>query len=142
MLSERSFSIFGMTSLKQHTEYTQFPLYGLRIYGLFAYMDYFSQDKHGPYIRNWVYFNIRCKIQLDMPLNSNNIWPKPNLQQLRVVRPRVGGEPRRPARPLSDASDHRRKGILRKWRNFQSRLYSRFLLYCTGWPIWSRTTFC
>ena len=32
-----------------------FRLYGLPFYGLFAYMDHFSRDKCGPYIRNWVY---------------------------------------------------------------------------------------
>ena len=36
----------------------------------------------------------------------------PNLQQLGVVRPSIGGEPRRPARPVSDAPDHWRKRVL------------------------------
>ena len=45
--------------------YTQFRLYEVfpailtiffLIYGLFAYMDNFSRDKRGPYIRNRVYF--------------------------------------------------------------------------------------
>ena len=32
-----------------------YRLHGLLFYGLFAYMDHFSRDKRGPYIRNWVY---------------------------------------------------------------------------------------
>ena len=37
-----------------------FPFYGLLFlfYGLFAYLDHFSRDKRGPYIRNRVY----CKV--------------------------------------------------------------------------------
>ena len=31
-----------------------FWLYGLLLYGLFAYMDRFSLDTHGPYIWDWV----------------------------------------------------------------------------------------
>ena len=40
------------------------------VYGLFAYMDHFSWDKRGPYIRNWVYFNFLCKVQLDHPVHN------------------------------------------------------------------------
>ena len=33
-----------------------FWLFGLLFSGLFAYMDHFSRDKRGPYIRNRVYY--------------------------------------------------------------------------------------
>ena len=32
----------------------RFRLYGFLKYGIFAYMDHFSRDKRGPYIRNGV----------------------------------------------------------------------------------------
>ena len=40
-----------------YTDYilSRFRLYGLQINRLFAYMDHFSRDKRGPCIRNWLY---------------------------------------------------------------------------------------
>ena len=38
-----------------------FRLYGLLFYGLFAYMNHFSRDKRGPYIRNWAYQSFSAK---------------------------------------------------------------------------------